>query len=459
MPPVPRETPVRAVSRSRLAIQDATGLDAAVTLVGRQSDPAAAWTRSFLAANLIRFHWIDVRRHPVARYLLKGVDLGAADLPVCIGPGERVVHIPRNAESNAAFRAKFARTLKLHTRPRRRTYDVAIVGAGPAGLAAAVYAASEGLRTVVLESDAPGGQAGSSARLENCLGFPDGVTGDGLARLAQDQARKFGAEVVVTAKVSRIAPARTGSRRSQRLVVELVDGSTVKSAAVIAATGVAYRELSSKGLPRLLGRGVYYGGAKTEATVYRGSPVVVIGGGNSAGQAAEHLAEHAKFVTVVVRRTLREKMAHFLIERLDALPNVEVIEEARVAAVEGGHRLERVVVCPNRGADTRVLPARAMFVYIGTKPWTDWSKGLVLRDDKEYIVSGPALGTYPGRWPLERAPYSLETSVPRLLAAGDVRFGAMPRVSCAVGEGALAVQIVHELLKPSKPALRDGLRM
>jgi thioredoxin reductase (NADPH) len=422
-------------------------------VVGRQSDPVAAWTRRFLgSSNLPPFHWIDIRRDALARFLLRDGQVNRRDLPVCILTNGDLIHIPRDAETNLEFRVAFARKLGLHTRPRKKTYDLAIVGAGPTGLAAAVYAASEGLRTVVLESDAPGGQAGASARIENYLGFPEGVDGDDLARLAEDQADRFGAEIVVCAKVVQISPQRARSTRRPPLLVALADGSTVKADAVIAATGVSYRELRAKGVDRLLGRGVYYGGAKTDATVYRNRPVVVVGGGNSAGQAVEHLASHAEHVTLAVRHGLRDRMSRFLADRILALPNVDVFEDTKVAAVEGGRRLERVILSERKKIEQRAVPARAMFIYIGVKPWTDWSGGLVHRDDKKYVVTGEALKDSAAEWPLERAPHPLETSVPRLLAAGDVRYGATPRVSCAVGEGAIAVQTVHELRKPSSPA-------
>jgi thioredoxin reductase (NADPH) len=431
--------------------------DEPATIVGRRSDPAAAWARRFLASNLLEFQWIDVKRNPLASFLLKDEEFDSEALPVCILPDGQVVQIPCDAETNVAFRAQFAKSLKLHTRPRRRTYDVAVVGAGPAGLAAAVYLASEKLRTVVLESDAPGGQAGTSACIENYLGFPDGISGHELARRGQDQAGKFGAEIVASTKVTRILPARVVSDRAESgqakppLVIELAEGRAIKAGVVIAATGVSYKELKAKGVARLLGRGIYYGGAKTEATVYRGRDVIVVGGGNSAGQAAVILAEYAARVTIVVRRQLEDKMAAYLIDRLRNLHSVNVIEQADVVDVEGGTRLERVKVRRIGQADLRELRAQAMFIYIGTKPWSDWSAGRVYRDEKHYVVTGRELQD---AWPLEsRAPYLLETSVPRLLAAGDVRFGAQPRVGCAVGEGAIAAQIVHELRKPSKPAV------
>lgn len=429
------------------------------TVVGEQSDPAAAWARRFLTSNLVALRWVDVKRDPLATFLLKNEGFDPKTLPVCILPDGGVVQIPCDAETNVAFRAEFARGLKLHSRPRLRRYDVAIVGAGPAGLAAAVYLASEKLRTIVLESDAPGGQAGSSASIENYLGFSEGISGQELARQGQAQAGKFGAEIVASAKAVSIAPSGTISDRSEsrkvkpRLAVELADGSVINAGVVIAATGVSYMELEADGLTRLLGRGIHYGGAKTEATVYRGQDVLVVGGGNSAAQAAVILAEHGACVTIIVRRKLGDKMSRFLVDRLGKLLNVKVIEQADVVAVEGTDQLKLVKVRRAGQADLLELPARAMFIYIGTKPWSDWSAGRVHRDHKNYVVTGPELKDH---WPLkDRAPYLLETSVPRLLAAGDVRFGAQPRVGCAVGEGAIAAQIVHELRQPSK-ASTDG---
>jgi thioredoxin reductase (NADPH) len=428
------------------------------TIVGEQSDPAAAWARRFLSSNLVALRWVDVRRDPLAKFLLKNKGFGSKTLPVCILPDGGVVPIPCDAESNIAFRAEFAQALKLHSQPRLTAYDVAIVGAGPAGLAAAVYLASEKLRTVVLESDAPGGQAGSSAIIENYLGFSEGISGQELARQGQAQADKFGAEIVASAKVVRISPSDDISDRSEsrkrkpQLIVELADASTVNAGVVIAATGVSYMELEADGVARLVGRGIHYGGAKTEATLYRGQDVLVVGGGNSAAQAAVILADYAASVTIVVRRKLRDKMSRFLADRIDKLQKVTVIEQADVVAVEGTDQLKLVRVRRTGHPDLVELPAGAMFIYIGTKPWSDWSAGRVHRDHKNYVVTGPEVND---QWPLQdRGPYLLETSVPRLLAAGDVRFGAQPRVGCAVGEGAIAAQIVHELRNPSKPSLK-----
>ena len=330
----------------------------------------------------------------------------------------------------------------LRTHAELPFYDLVVVGGGPAGLAAAVYGASEGLKTLLVEREAPGGQAGTSSNIENYLGFPTGLTGADLARRAVAQARKFGAEILTPQEVRGV---RT---QGPYRVLTLGDGSEVSSRVLLVATGVQYRKLDVPGAEALTGRGVYYGAALTEALACRDEDVYIVGGGNSAGQAAVYFAQYARRVTILVRgEGLAESMSQYLIDQIHAVPNVAVLARTRVAAVEGDGHLERVTLACD--AETRVVPAASLFVFIGAVPRTDWLGGLVERDEFGFILTGPDLPRADGRvkgWPLERDPYLLETNVPGVLCAGDVRHQSVKRVASAVGEGSIAVQFTHRYL-------------
>ncbi len=403
--------------------------DAALRLVGDRWSAASHRLRDYLARSRVPFRWVDVDHADAAPLLAAaGPD---ARLPLLLLEDGRVLADPTLAEVAGA--------LELSRRPQVDFHDLVVVGGGPAGLAAAVYAASEGLTTVVVEAEAPGGQAALSASIENYLGFPSGVSGSELAHRALTQARRFGTSVV--------SPHRAVAITSDDpyRVVRLDDGSELHCGTVILATGVQYRRLDAPGVEELTGAGVYYGAASTEAPAMAGGRAVVVGGANSAGQAALHLSRFADEVVIVVRRDgLHDRMSHYLVDRVEATDNIAVRVRSRVAAVRGSGRLEQVdLAVADEGEQT--LDAVGMFVFIGARPRTDWLDGRVVTDARGYVVTGPALK--PDRWSRDRDPFLLETSLPGVFAVGDVRASSVKRVASAVGEGSVAVQFVHEVLR------------
>jgi thioredoxin reductase (NADPH) len=323
-------------------------------------------------------------------------------------------------------------------------YDLAIVGGGPAGLAAAVYGASEGLRTVMIEMEAPGGQAGMSSRIENYLGFPSGLSGGELARRGVDQAKRFGVEILSPQQATGVrveGPSRT---------VKLADGSELGCKVLLIATGVSYRKLDVPGAERLQGRGVYYGSAMTEAISCKDEDVYVIGGANSAGQAAMYFSKYARRVVMLVRgASLSATMSQYLIDQIKQTPNIQVETRARVVELHGDERLEAIFIHCGDSDETERVPANSVFVFIGAEPNTDWLAGVVERDERGFILTGAALlrdGKRPRGWTLDRDPFLLETSVPGIFAAGDIRHGSVKRVASGVGEGSIAVQFIHQYL-------------
>ncbi len=361
---------------------------------------------------------------------------GAAteDLPVVVLPDGAALRSPTITE--------VADALGLRTKAEKPLYDLCIVGAGPAGLAAAVYAASEGLQTVVVERDAPGGQAGQSASIENYLGFPKGLSGADLTHRAVAQAARFGAEMVLARDV-------TGFETRGPVRAVLLDGSAdIEARAVLVASGVSYRRLTAPGLEGLVGRGVYYGASASEATQTAGEEVYVVGAANSAGQAALNFARYAKRVVLVVRgRSLEASMSSYLISRIVAADNIDVRACTQVVGADGDGHLEWLTLADAALAREETVEASWLFVFIGAAPHTDWLGSEVVRDERGFVLTGPELpSSLDSGWPLERAPFALETSVPGVFAAGDVRHDSMKRVASAVGEGAMSVYLVHRYL-------------
>ncbi len=416
---------------------------ATVTIIGHRFDLACHALRDFLTRNHVAFHFHDPR-DPEARIGLSPTPQLDEVYPVLVfADGERRV--------TPTFK-DVATKLGLQTAPSPVVYDVAIIGAGPAGLAAAVYGASEGLRTILIEREAPGGQAGTSSRIENYLGFPAGVSGDELGTRALQQAKRFGTEILVARHAIGIDAAPGESTRA----VVLDDGERVVTRTVIIATGVAWRELELPHADELVGRGVYYGAARTEALRTRGQDIFLIGGGNSAGQAAMFFANYARQVTLLVRgRSLSASMSHYLIEQLASKANVRVEANAQVVALEGSDHLEAITIEDRVSGQRRREPTDGLFVFIGADAETSWLPDALIRDELGYVCTGrdvmDLVARNQGAWPLARDPYLLETSVPGILAVGDVRHGSIKRVASGVGEGSMAIAFVHQYLAELAP--------
>lgn len=402
-----------------------------VRIVGTRWSPATHQLKDFLARNQVPFQWLDVEADAEAQQLVEYVEADSTSLPlVFFADGTHLA-----APANIAVAEKIG----LRTRAERPFYDLIIVGAGPAGLAAAVYGASEGLHTVVIECEAPGGQAGTSARIENYLGFPSGLSGADLARRAVTQARRLGAEILTPREA-------VGVRvEDPYRIVELADGTELSCHTLLIATGVAYRRLHVPGVDRLTGAGVYYGAALTEARSYRDQDVYLVGGANSAGQAAVHFAKHCRSVTMLVRGdSLEKRMSQYLVDQIYATENIKVRLNTTVVEVGGETHLETVTVLDAVSGEMETLPTTALFIFIGAKPHTDWLDDIVARDQHGFILL--AVEEQPANWPLSRDPLLFETTTPGIFVAGDVRRGSAKRVATAVGEGAMAVRLVHQHL-------------
>ncbi|GGM38264.1 FAD-dependent oxidoreductase [Dactylosporangium sucinum] len=406
-----------------------------VKIVGHRWSAPSFRVRDFLARNMVSYRWFTTDDAEGQR-LLTAAGLTGADVPLVVTAEGKTLVAPSEAE--------LAVQVGLTTTPASDFYDLVVVGGGPAGLGAAVYGASEGLRTVLLEERATGGQAGQSSRIENYLGFPDGVSGAQLTDRARRQAIKFGAELLTACRVTQLAV--QGSAR----VLHFEDGTTIAAHSVILATGVSYRRLGAPGLAELHGRGVYYGSAATEAPSCRDQDVYIVGGANSAGQAAMFFSRYARRVHLVIRgRSLDASMSRYLIEQIAGVENIEVHPCTEVVAAHGDEHLERLELRHVDGGPARTVDATWLFIFIGAEPRTDWLDGVVQRDARGFVLTGPDLLTgdeRPAGWLLGRDPYHLESSVPGVFAAGDVRADSVKRVASAVGEGAMAVSLVHRYL-------------
>ena len=403
-------------------------------VVGHRWSAPSSQLRDFLARNQVPYRWYS-SDEPEGQRLLEAAGADGRDLPVLITVDGEALIAPSQRE--------VATRVNLATTPERDFYDLVVVGGGPAGLGAAVYGASEGLKTLLVEKFATGGQAGQSSRIENYLGFPDGLSGSQLTDRARRQAVKFGAELLTTSEVTGLelsGPART---------VRLSDGSAIDAKAVILATGVSYRQLQTPGCTEMTGAGVFYGAALSEAEACRDQDVYVVGGANSAGQAAVYLSRYAKSVTMLVRApSLEKSMSYYLIEQIAGIDRITVRVSTEVAEVTGSGHLEQLMLRDLITGQTETVDAQQLFIFIGAAPGTGWLDGVVARDDHGFVLAGPDLSEDDlADWPLDRPPYHLETSVPGVFATGDVRSESAKRVASAVGEGAMAVMLVHRYLE------------
>ena len=416
-------------------LPEATG----IRLIGHQWSSRSHAIKDFLASSLIPYRWLDVARNSESRALLDAAGVGADDLPVLLFEDGSVL---RDLEPR-----RVAQRLGRALTATHDLYDLVIVGAGPAGLAAAVYGASEGLRTLMLDRHAPGGQAGTSSRIENYLGFPAGISGSELTRRALAQAQRLGAEALAPLEVTGVS-IEDGYKH-----LTLGDGRAVVTRTLLAATGMMYREHPAPGIAEHTGAGVYYGATTTEAPAFKGRRVLVVGGGNSAGQGAMYLARFAEDVQIVIRRDdLRSTMSQYLIDQIAATPNIRLRARTEIEGVDGDGHVEHVTLRSIEDGSSRVEAADALFIFIGTRPRSEWLPLSVLRDDKGFVLTGRDLmtcETFPRLWKERRDPLMLESSVPGLFAAGDLRAGAMNRVASAAGEGSMVVRLAHEYLAMS----------
>ena len=414
---------------------DARPATPGVVLVGTRASRYAYAIRDFLSRNGYPFEWVDASQPDAVRAVLGGADVEPSALPLCI--------LPNGSRLASATVEQVAAGLGMVVAPSLSEYDLTIVGAGPAGLAAAVNAASEGLRTVVVEAVAPGGQAGTTSMIENYLGFPNGISGSELATRATVQARRFGAELLLARPLTRVSADGPG------YIAGLSDGTLIRGRAVLFASGLEWRLLEVPGVDDLLGAGVYYGAGPSEAIACTGSRVVVVGGGNSAGQAVVRFSRYAQHVTLLVRGPdLGASMSQYLVDDVTGLRNVDVQVRTQAVGVEADDRLRAVIVRSEDSTEAVGLRADALFICIGGAPRTDGAKGIGLVTNRTgYLVTGSDVGTDPSaRWPLAREPLPLETSLPGVFAAGDVRCGSVKRCAAAIGEGSMAVALVHRRL-------------
>ncbi|MBD3884083.1 FAD-dependent oxidoreductase [Phormidium tenue FACHB-886] len=411
-----------------------------IRVIGNRWSPQSHQVKDFLARNQVPYEWLDIELSEEARQLVEYANCPSLHLPLVLFADGVSLLRPTPAQ--------IAERIGLQTQAGNPFYDLVIVGGGPAGLAAAVYGASEGLRTVMVEREAPGGQAGTSSRIENYLGFPVGLSGSDLARRAVTQARRFGVEI--------LTPQEAKGMRIQDpyRIITLADGSEISCHALILALGVSWRRLNIPGADRLTGAGVYYGAAQTEAIACQDEDVYIVGGANSAGQAAMYFSKYARQVTMLVRgESLTKSMSQYLIEQIESTPNISVESFSSVVEAKGETSLEALTIHNSVTGETRTAPATSLFIFIGAEPRTEWLDGTIERDARGFILTGPDLKSNAGGdsrrlkgWTLDRDPYLLETNVPGVFAVGDVRHNSVKRVASGVGEGSICVQFVHQYL-------------
>jgi len=408
-----------------------------IRIIGFQWSPKSHRLKEFLSGNLIPYLWMDVETNVEAEKILLSSDVSRSGLPLIVLKDGALLHDPDLPE--------LASRIGLQQTANEKIYDVLIVGAGPAGLAASVYGSCEGLKTLLIERSNPGGQASSSARIENYLGFPTGLSGAELTRRAITQTLRFGTEVLTPKEVKNIR-LKDGYK-----IIEMTDGSEVHSKTIVIATGVAYTKLEIPGLDHFTGAGVYYGSASVEAHACRDQIIYIVGGGNSACQAAMHMSKFAKEVNILIRRdAIKNTAASYLAENISKTPNIKVLPHTEVVEAYGDKVLEKIKLQNSVTGEEKIVPAIALFIYIGARPGTEWLNDIVLKDDKGFIITGNELmkeKAFRTHWKLERDPYLPETSVPGIFASGDVRFGAMTGISSAVGEGAMAIRFVRKYLQ------------
>ena len=393
--------------------------------------------KEFLSRNQVPYQWVDIDDDKAMCELIKPLSDDLRRLPVVLFTDGSHLAAPSNLE--------LAEKAGITTKAKKPFYDVVVIGSGPSGLANAVYGASEGLRTIIIERSAPGGQAGSSSRIENYLGFPAGITGADLAHRAVAQAKRFGAELLTAQE------AVSFRREDPYRYVKLSDGTEISCYVIVFATGMSVRKLEVPGIDKLQGIGVYYGSAMTEAATFRNKDICIVGGANSAGQGAIFFSRYARTVTILIRaKALSPAMSKYLVDRIDATPNIKVITEVQVCSVEGETSLEKVIVRNKATGEERALEMNAMFIFIGAAPHSDMAEDFVPRDEKGFILTGPDLpkiGGKPKGWTQDREPFLFETNVPGVFAVGDVRSGANRRVAAAVGEGSAGIYMVHRYLQ------------
>ncbi|MCU7552702.1 FAD-dependent oxidoreductase [Chitinophagaceae bacterium LB-8] len=409
----------------------------AIRIIGFQWSPKSHRLKEFLSGNLVPYIWMDIENNAEAEKYLISANVSKSDLPLVILKDGYVMSDPTLPE--------LAARVGLHQKATKEMYDVLIIGAGPAGLAASVYGSCEGLKTVLIERSNPGGQASSSARIENYLGFPTGLSGAELSRRAITQTLRFGTEILTPQEVKKIT-IKDGYK-----ITELMDGSQIHSKAIVIATGVTYKKLEIPGLEAFTGSGVYYGAASVEAYACRNEIIYIVGGGNSACQAAMYMCKFASEVNIIIRRgALSQTAANYLVENISHTSNIHVITNTDVIACSGTSILQNITLKNVTTGEEKTVPTKALFIYIGHKPSTDWLDDLVLKNEKGYIFCGSDLlkdKSFNSLWKLNREPFMSETSVPGIFASGDVRFGAITGISSAVGEGSMAIRFVRKYLQ------------